>query len=234
MFSTMICWPSSSDMRATSSRPTMSTLLPGPNGTIAVMCLVGHSWAAATPSCDSISTADTTRRHKLIRWLPRQWKAASGGDQSPARHAFEGARVARAILRSPGHYARPRFEQGHAQALSDVRSVSGAAHRRPSADRLAGEGRRRPYRRYHSHPLPRAQSPVRPAALITLAHFATSSAMMRPKSAGELVTGGPPRSANRAWIAVSAAAALSSWLSLSMISTEVFFGTTNPLQELAS
>jgi hypothetical protein len=35
-------------------------------------------------------------------------------------------------------------------------------------------------------------------------------------------------------MAESAAAALSSWLSFSMISTGVFFDTTKPLQELAS
>jgi hypothetical protein len=57
---------------------------------------------------------------------------------------------------------------------------------------------------------------------------------MRPKSAGEPVAAGPPRSAKRAWMAGSAAAALSSRFSFSMISTCVFFGTTKPLQELAS
>src|SRR4029079_18210677 len=145
MFSTMICWPSSSDMRATNRRPTMSTLLPGPNGTIAVMCLVGHSWAAATADSDSMSTADATRRHKLIRWLPRQWKAASGGDQSPARHAFEGARVCSRDSPLSLPLRKAKIRARYAQALSDVRLVSGPAHRPPAAYRLAGEGRRRPY-----------------------------------------------------------------------------------------
>ena len=148
-------------MRATSRRPTMSTPSPGPNGTIAVMCLVGHSWAAAAPSRDSISTANATRRHTRIRWLPRQWKAASGGDQSPARHAFEGASIALARFS-----ALPAITQG--QDSSKIRT--GVAR------------------------CLIAQSPVSPAALITLAHFATSSAMIRAKSAGEPVTGGPPRS----------------------------------------
>jgi len=69
---------------------------------------------------------------------------------------------------------------------------------------------------------------------MTFAHLATSVAMMAPKSAGEPVAAGPPRSAKRAWMAGSAAAALSSRFSFSMISTCVFFGTTKPLQELAS
>src|SRR3954453_16908899 len=71
MFSTTIYWPSSSDMRAASRRPTMSTLLPGPNGTIAVRYRVGHSWADAAPDSDSVITADASRRHKRIGWLPR-------------------------------------------------------------------------------------------------------------------------------------------------------------------
>ena len=58
--------------------------------------------------------------------------------------------------------------------------------------------------------------------------------MMRLKSAGEPVTGAPPRSKDRAWMTESAATALSSRFSFSMISTGVFFGTTKPLQELAS
>jgi hypothetical protein len=57
---------------------------------------------------------------------------------------------------------------------------------------------------------------------------------MRPKSAGEPATGAPPRYKNRARMAESAAAALSSRFSFAMISTGVFFGTTKPLQELAS
>src|SRR5258708_2193664 len=112
----MTCWTSSSEMRLAIRRPKMSTLLPGPNGTIAVMYLVGHSWAAAAPSCDSISAADTTRRNKLIRWLLGRWKVESllrylEPTISGPRPAAELQVLLASILGSPGHHARLRFEQ---------------------------------------------------------------------------------------------------------------------------
>jgi len=69
---------------------------------------------------------------------------------------------------------------------------------------------------------------------ITLAHLAVSSAMIVPKSAGEPMIGGPPRSTIRDLIFWSAIAVLISRLSFSMISGGVFFGAVRPFQELAS
>jgi hypothetical protein len=72
-----------------------------------------------------------------------------------------------------------------------------------------------------------------PADLITLPHFSVSSAMSLPKSAepGSTV---PPRSAGRAFILVSARAALISLLSFSTISEAVGLGAPTPNQGLAS
>src|SRR5262249_20269705 len=57
-----------------------------------------------------------------------------------------------------------------------------------------------------------------PENLTTLAHFAVSSAMSLPKSAGESASTSPPRSASRAFIVGSARPALISLLSFSTIS----------------
>jgi hypothetical protein len=63
----------------------------------------------------------------------------------------------------------------------------------------------------------RDHSGLRPANFTTLPHFAVSSAMSFPKSAGEPASNVPPRSASRALILGSASPALISLLSLSMI-----------------
>ena len=73
-----------------------------------------------------------------------------------------------------------------------------------------------------------------PAALITLAHFAVSSAMSLPKSAGEPASTIPPMSASRAMILGSARPALVSRLRASSIAAGVSFGAAMPNDELAS
>src|SRR5215472_15806453 len=72
------------------------------------------------------------------------------------------------------------------------------------------------------------QSALMLAARITLPHFSVSSAMSLPKSAGELGSTVPPRSARRAFILGSARPALISLLSLSTISADVFAGAPKP------
>src|SRR5262249_56422912 len=78
------------------------------------------------------------------------------------------------------------------------------------------------------------QSALAPENLTTLPHFSVSSAMSFPKSAGELKSGVPPRSASLAFILGSARAALISLLSLSTISVGVFFGAPIPTHPVAS
>jgi hypothetical protein len=72
------------------------------------------------------------------------------------------------------------------------------------------------------------------AARITLAHFSVSSAMSRPKSAGEPASVMPPKSASRAFILGSARVVLISVLSFPTIAAGVFLGTPMPYQSLAS
>src|ERR1700730_7198496 len=78
------------------------------------------------------------------------------------------------------------------------------------------------------------QFALAPENSITFAHFSVSSAMIFANSAGEPMIGGPPSSANRAWIAGSAKAVLISRLSLSTISGGVPLRAHKPFQELAS
>src|SRR5262245_1041003 len=78
------------------------------------------------------------------------------------------------------------------------------------------------------------QSALMPANLITFAHFSVSSAISFPKSAGEPDNAEPPTSARRAFILGSARAALTSLLSLSMISVGVLLGAPTPNHPLAS
>src|SRR5215468_2783311 len=73
-----------------------------------------------------------------------------------------------------------------------------------------------------------------PENLITLLHFSVSSAMSLPKSVGDPGSMTPPSSASRALILGSASPALIAWLTLSMISAEVFLGAQIPFQLLAS
>src|SRR5262249_32067648 len=73
-----------------------------------------------------------------------------------------------------------------------------------------------------------------PANLSTLPHFSVSSAIIFASSAGDPVSGSPPRSARRAFILGSWRAALTSLLSLSTISAGVTFGAPTPNQPLAS
>ena len=61
-----------------------------------------------------------------------------------------------------------------------------------------------------------------PENFTTFAHFSVSSAMSLPNSAGEPGSTVPPRSASRAFILVSARAALISLLSLSTTSAGAF------------
>ena len=73
------------------------------------------------------------------------------------------------------------------------------------------------------------QSALMPVNLTTLPHFAVSSAISLPKSAGEPASTVPPRSANRAFILGSARAALIFLLSVSTISAGVFFGNADAI-----
>src|SRR5258708_14535162 len=73
-----------------------------------------------------------------------------------------------------------------------------------------------------------------PENLTTLIHFAVSSKISFPKSAGEPASTVAPRSANLALIVGSARPALISWLSLSIISDGVLLGAPTPYHELAS
>src|SRR5262249_49983152 len=72
------------------------------------------------------------------------------------------------------------------------------------------------------------------AAWITLPHFSISSAISFPKSAGEPGSGVLPKLASREFIFGSAKAALTSLLSLLMISVGVFLGAPRPHTALAS
>src|SRR5262249_54769788 len=81
---------------------------------------------------------------------------------------------------------------------------------------------------------PRRYSGLMLAVRITLAHFSVSSAIIRPKSAGEPASVAPPVSVRRAFIVGSAKAALISPLSLSTISPGVLAGTPMPVTALAS
>src|SRR5262245_30754730 len=80
----------------------------------------------------------------------------------------------------------------------------------------------------------RDHSGLMSAHFITLPHFSVSSAMSLPKSAGEPTSTVPPRSASRAFNVGSARPALVSLLSLSMISSGVFFGAPRPNTALPS
>src|SRR5262245_39954022 len=73
-----------------------------------------------------------------------------------------------------------------------------------------------------------------PAALITLAHFAVSSAMSLPKSAGEPASTIPPMSASRSMILAAVRPALVSLLRAFTIAAGVSFGAAIPNHELAS
>src|SRR6516225_6398537 len=72
------------------------------------------------------------------------------------------------------------------------------------------------------------------AARITLPHFSISSVMSFPKSAGEPGSGVLPKLASREFIFGSAKAALTSLLSLLMISVGVFLGAPRPHTAVAS
>ena len=67
-----------------------------------------------------------------------------------------------------------------------------------------------------------------PANLTTLAHFSVSAAMNFPSSSGAIGISTTPTSASRDFAFASASTALISLLSLSMISTGVFFGAPTP------
>ena len=74
-----------------------------------------------------------------------------------------------------------------------------------------------------------------PAALITLAHLAMSSAIILPNSAGVIGGSGvAPRPSSRCWMVASATAALICLLSVAMISGGVPFGAPMPIQAAAS
>src|SRR5215468_1822837 len=66
-----------------------------------------------------------------------------------------------------------------------------------------------------------------PANLTTLAHFSVSAAMNFPSSSGAIGISTTPTSASRDFAFASASTALISLLSLSMISSGVFFGAPN-------
>ena len=78
------------------------------------------------------------------------------------------------------------------------------------------------------------QSGFAPEKRTTGAHFSVSDAMSLPKSAGEPAITVPPNGSSLARTCGSASPALISRLSLSMISTGVFFGAPMPHHELDS
>src|SRR5262245_24241214 len=78
------------------------------------------------------------------------------------------------------------------------------------------------------------QSALMPANLTTLPHFSVSLAISRPKSAGVIGIGVPPKSSSRAFIFGSTRAPLVSLLSFSTMSAGVFLGAPMPYQPLAS
>src|SRR5262245_35481567 len=84
------------------------------------------------------------------------------------------------------------------------------------------------------HPPEERYSGLMSANLITLAHFSVSSAISFPNWAGDPGSATPPRSARRAFILGSSRAELTSLLSLSTISADVFLGAPMPCHELAS
>src|SRR5262249_30074348 len=73
-----------------------------------------------------------------------------------------------------------------------------------------------------------------PAALITLAHFAVSSAMSFPKSSGEPASTIPPMSASRSMILALARPALVSLLRATTIAAGVCLRAGIPNHELAA
>src|SRR5262245_2556016 len=77
-------------------------------------------------------------------------------------------------------------------------------------------------------------SGLMPAARITLPHLSVSSAMSLPKSTGDIGIGSAPSCVSRSLILGSASPALTSLLSLPMISGDVFFGAPTPHQLLTS
>src|ERR1043166_942429 len=80
----------------------------------------------------------------------------------------------------------------------------------------------------------KVQVTLAPENLTTLPHFSVSSATSLPKSAGEPESSVAPSSANRALVLGSARIALTSRLSLAMISAGVPFGAPRPYHEVAS
>src|SRR5580704_4371655 len=80
----------------------------------------------------------------------------------------------------------------------------------------------------------RPQSGLMLANLITLAHFSVSAVMNFWHSAGVIGMGMMPRSANRALSLGSARTALTSLLSIAVISAGVPFGAPSPCQVRAS
>src|SRR5262249_50295952 len=79
-----------------------------------------------------------------------------------------------------------------------------------------------------------AYSGLIPVNFTTLPHFSVSSAIIFPKSAGDIGAGTTPSSLKRAFILGSASPALISLFSLSTISAGVLFGAPMPHQTVAS
>src|SRR6516165_9638475 len=103
-----------------------------------------------------------------------------------------------------------------------------ASEVKPTSDQPARKSANDPKRTLPSARLPeimeypdratRPHSGFMPANFTTFAHFAVSSEMSLPKSAGEPASGVPPRSASCAFILGSATTELISLFNLSMIS----------------
>src|SRR5262249_42155781 len=79
-----------------------------------------------------------------------------------------------------------------------------------------------------------AYSGLIPVNFTTLPHFSVSSAIIFPKSAGDIGAGTTPSSLKRAFILGSASPALISLFSLSTISAGVLFGAPMPHQTVDS
>src|SRR6516164_10981410 len=127
------------------------------------------------------------------------------------------------------HYRNVRQSDPQIQHSQLDNWAADLRHRLPTAERFsATKGYGNVHGRCQDH------SGLIPATLITLAHFAVSSAMCFLKSADEPASAMAPRSTSRALKLGLASAALISRLSVSMMSGGVFLGAPIPVQPLAS
>src|SRR5262249_16648130 len=140
-----------------------------------------------------------------------------------------------------GHGIRPQARRARSRNIADQRSSAFWRRYQTLIDGGAASRRSRPRPGASQEPRNERQGRGQsvycgliPAALITLAHFAVSSAMSLPKSAGEPASTMPPMSQSRAMILGSARPAFVSLLRASTIAAGVSLGAAMPNHELAS